>query len=321
MKKAEILEVLKMPREAYLREVAPKAREAHASHRKVLTATAMLGFDNVCRNRCLYCGMRAGSRLPRYRMRPEEILTSVKAAVDGGFHRVFLISGEDPNYGFEKLLDVVSSVHGLGVHLSMACGEFEREEYKALREAGADAYVLKFEMGQEDIFNRLNPSTTFRRRLERIETLRELGFEVASGGIIDYPGQTLSMLAEDILLTKALGISWAPVIPYLPVPGTPLAEEGGPGSVDLCQRTISLLRLMMPEVRITAQQPGPDPQKGLSDTVGNLEALAAGGDMLFCDLLTEERAGQFSVVENRVVLGLEHIRDMAERSGMPLSMV
>ena len=118
----------------------------------------------------------------------------------------------------------------------------------------------------------------FRRRLERIDS--ELGLAYPR---CDYPGQTLSMLAEDILLTKALGISWAPVIPYLPVPGTPLAEEGGPGSIDLCQRTISLLRLMMPEVRITAQQPGPDPQKGLSDTVGNLEA-ASEGIYSFCDL-------------------------------------
>jgi hypothetical protein len=75
---------------------------------------------------------------------------------------------------------------------------------------------------------------------------------------------------------------------------------------------------MMPGIRITAQQPGKDSQKGLADPEGNLDALGAGADMLFADMLPDALAKNFSVVDNRITLGLEHIRTMAEKSGMSL---
>ncbi|MCF0141974.1 MAG: hypothetical protein HUJ75_01205, partial [Parasporobacterium sp.] len=113
-------------------------------------------------------------------------------------------------------------------------------------------------------------------------------------------------------------ITWAPIIPYLPAKGTPLAEEGGPGSLVLCHKEISIMRLSMPHIRITAQQPGKDLTKGLASDDGNLAALNAGADTLFCDLLTEDKIRSFSVIDNRVTLGLEHITDMARLGEMNL---
>ncbi len=319
--KQEILAALALPWEEFSSTVLPAAKQLHREQNgDHLTATAMLGYSNVCKNQCLYCGMRAAnSDVPRYRIEPEEVLASLRAARETGFTRIFLISGEDPKYDFEKLLRMVEGAKKLGMtHVSLACGEFERSQYEELRDAGADEYVLKFEMSHKETFDRLNPSTNFEKRSAAIGWIRESGMELASGNIVDYPGQTLDELADDILLMRKLGISWAPIVPYLPAKNTPLAAEGGPGRQEMILREIALTRLMIPAVNITGGQPGKNLADGFSSVDGTQAALAAGANLLFADLLPAARAQAFRVVDNRTLLGLDHIQQMAEMSGMTL---
>jgi biotin synthase len=263
--------------------------------------------------------MRAGNTtLERYRLDTKTILAAANAAGELGFRRIFLIAGEDPKFGFDNLLSVVEGCKKQDFFVSLACGEYEKSQYFALRAAGADEYVLKFEMAQEALFNRMKPSTTFKARMQAAEWIKQSGMLLASGNIVDYPGQTDEHIAEDIMLMKALDISWAPVIPYLPAKGTPLAAEGGRGSLEKNLKEISILRIMMPKIRITAQQPGENMANGLADPEGNQNALAAGADMLFADMLPAALVKNFSVIDNRVKLGYEHIKTMAERAGMKL---
>ena len=319
--KNEILEILNMPHEEFESTVMAEAKKLHIDENgNKLTAVAMLGFDNICKNQCLYCGMRASNTCTkRYRIIPEDVKTASKAAANQGFKRIFFVAGEDPKYGFDNLLKIVSDAKAEGLHVSLACGEFTKDEYKAIKEAGTDQCVLKFEMSQPEVFNRLNPSTEFSKRMKCIEYIKELGMELASGNIVDYPGHTKEQIAEDILLMKKLEISWAPIIPYLPAANTPLALEGGRGDILLNLKEISILRLMLPKLYITAQQPGRDLQKGLADDEGNLLALNAGADMLFADLLPDDLVTKFSVIDNRITLGLDHIKHMSELSAMELT--
>lgn len=315
----EILEVLRMPEEDYRREIMPAARRVHREHNgNRLVPAGMVGYSNICRSRCLYCGMRAGNAIPRYRLPAEDVIASARTVSELGLPRLFLISGEDPGYPFADLLRIVAAAKEYGLWVSLAAGELEREQYAALREAGLDEYALKFEMSDREAFNRLNPSTDFDRRMRCIGWIKDCGLALASGNIVGYPGHTLEQVADDILLMRQLEIRWSPVIPYMPAKGTPLAEEGGPGSLDTALREISLLRLMMPEIRITAQLPGKNPADGLTADDGNSEALAAGGDLLFVDMLPSALAKAFRVVDERLVKGMEHVRAMAQAAGMPL---
>ena len=304
MNKQEILEILNMPGDAFYAQTAPKAYQVFESSReKTLDVYAMLGYTNVCKNRCLYCGMRAGSKIPRYRICGEEVILSARSAHRRGFTHMFLIAGEDPGYPFESLLHIVETLHGEGMTLSLAVGEMDSRQIRELHDAGADEYVMKFEMSHEESFNRLNPSTNFKKRMGCIEEIRSCGYKLASGNIVDWPGQTLEELADDILLMQELDISWAPVIPYLPAAGTPLALEGGPGSLEKIHKEIAILRLSMPNVNITAQQPGKDLKKGLADPEGNLAAIRCGANVLFYDLLPEAQAKAFRVIDERNLTG------------------
>ncbi|MBQ1367076.1 MAG: radical SAM protein [Firmicutes bacterium] len=321
MDRKEMIEILRMPEDLFRNEVMPVARAAYKEADNTLYGTAMLGYSNICRSQCLYCGMRAGSKIPRFRLSEEDVIASAKLAKESGFSRIFLISGEDPGYGYEHLLRIVDGIHTLGMkEIMLACGEFSRTQYQELKAAGATEYVIKYEMAQKDVFDRLNPSTNFEKRMEAIENVKESGLKLASGNIVDYPGQTEEMILEDIELMAKLGISWAPVVPYMPAKGTPLAEGAKPGERLKILKEIAILRLMMPKIRITAQQPGDDLSEGLATEQGNLDALMAGGNILFCDLLPAAKMKDFHVVDFRDLKGVDHFQKMADISGMKLSL-
>lgn len=312
----QIKEMLDIPYEIFEKEVFPKAQKAAESAGKdFVTPVAMLGYSNICKNTCLYCGMSALCKIKRYRMKPEDVIESVRSAENQGFKRIFLISGEDMGYGFENILKITREIKKHDVHLSLACGEFSAEEYSELKAAGVDEYVLKFEMSSPETFNRLNPSTNFKKRMTAAENIKKSGMKLASANIVDFPGQTREELVDDILLMQSLGISWAPIVPYMPALQTPLSKLGGRGDWHLNLKVISILRILMPEIDITAQQPGDDLKNGFADEEGNTLALKAGGNLLFADMLPAAVSENFSVIDNRMVLRIGQMEKVAKNAG------
>lgn len=318
MTKKEILELLSMPWTEFEGSVAPKARELWRQQGNYLDGVAMIGYDNHCRNKCQYCGMSALCPVERFSLEPDEILKLGRQAKEAGFHRIFLVSGENRSYGFGKILEVVSGLSGLGLQVRLGMGELGREEYQELARAGCSQYVLKFECSDPQVFAQIKPTSDYTMRMRRMDWIRDSGMQLASGNIVDFPGHTLEAMAEDILLMERLAISWAPIIPYMPAKNTPMAAVGKRGDIRLNLREISILRLLMPHIDITAQQPGEDLAKGLADREGNRLALEAGANMLFADLLSPERSTAFRVVDHRITLGLDHMEEMAALSRMEL---
>lgn len=318
--KKEILDVLRMPEERFYAEILPEAgKQMENTFGHTLKVSALMGYTNICKNQCLYCGMRAAnSALKRFRVPPCDVVSMCTNAAMAGYKRVFLVAGEDPKYAFGDLLDIVRLLKEQGMEVMLAGGEFESTMLKELAAAGVDLYTLKFEMSDPEHFNTMNPSTSFDRRMRTIEAVRKTGMRLGSGNIIDWPGQTDDELANDILLMRELEISWAPVIPYMPAAGTPLAVGAKPGSLLRLYKEISILRLMMPGIDITAQQPGADLRKGLSDPEANCAAVKAGANILFFDLLPDAQAQNFRVVDDRNITGSAHIAKIAEMGGYTL---
>lgn len=318
--KQEVLDILLMDEEEFRTTIMPEAEAAYREHDGKIYVKSMVGYSNRCKNRCLYCGMRAPNKeVKRYTTSVEDIIRYGEKAHDLGFSRIFLVSGEDRKYTVDMICHFISEITKLGVQVTLAAGLFPESAYQEMKDAGLYEYMLKFEMAQPDTFNRLNPSTTFEERMAGIEAIKKVGLRLASGNIIDYPGQTPEMCAEDIMLTKELDVSWAPVIPFMPAKNAPLSAEGGPGDLLKLYKEISVLRLMLPDAQITAQQPGRDLRKGLADPESNLAAIKAGANVLFCELLDPEKSKDFGVIDDRKVAGTEHIYAAAELSGLELS--
>jgi biotin synthase len=213
---------------------------------------AIIEFSNYCRNNCLYCGIRRDNKnLKRYRMNEEEILSASEKLINQGFKTIVLQSGEDPFWDAKKLSNVVRELKKFDIVVTLSVGELEYEDYKVLKEAGADRFLLKHETIDEKLFNWLKPDTSLRKRLQCLYWLKELGYEVGAGCIVGLPGQRIETLVEDLLFLQEFKPSMVGHGPFIPHPQTPLAPFP-PGSPYLTLKLVALTRIILPEANIPA---------------------------------------------------------------------
>ena len=72
----------------------------------------LIEFSNICKNDCLYCGLRASnSSCERYRLSAEDVLSCTDAGYELGFRTFVLQSGEDGWYNDERLCALVAAIH------------------------------------------------------------------------------------------------------------------------------------------------------------------------------------------------------------------
>ena len=212
----------------------------------------LIEFSNICRNDCMYCGIRRGNRqVQRYRMTEEELVETAKRAADLGFQTIVLQSGEDLYFDQARMCRIIEQIKRLDVALTLSVGERDYEDYKAFRDAGADRYLIRIETTDRDLYHRLNPGMSWEHRHECLLMIRELGYELGSGIMVGLPGQTVESIADDLLYLKDICIDMAGIGPFIPHPETPLANESG-GTLEQALRTMAVMRLLMPDINIPA---------------------------------------------------------------------
>ncbi len=228
--------------------IADKVRERYTG--KKIYLRAIVEFSNVCRNDCKYCGIRRSANVRRYAMSVEEIVKCAHYAEDLGYGTVVLQSGENTLYD-SKIPEIVREIKEttkLAVVLSV--GEKSFEQYLEYRLAGADRYLLKHETSNSELFYRLT-GRSLERRLECLQNLMVLGYEVGSGNIVGLPGQSVDDLVKDVLMFAEWDFDMLGIGPFIPCPGTPL-ERFPPGDVMLTLRTIALSRILTKNAHIPA---------------------------------------------------------------------
>lgn len=213
---------------------------------------AILEFSNCCIRACGYCGLNCrneGAR--RYRMTPEEIVETAKAAQRAGYKTLVMQSGEDPYFTPALLAEIIREIVPMGLTVTVSRGELPLAGYALLREAGAARYLLKHETADPALYATLHPDGTLERRLECLRNLKALGFETGGGFMVGLPGQTLETLAQDLLLLRELSCDMAGIGPFIPHPGTPLRAAAA-GSPELTKRCVALARLLLPDCNLPA---------------------------------------------------------------------
>jgi biotin synthase len=212
----------------------------------------LIEFSNICRNNCLYCGIRKGNaKVCRYRMSPEELVETARKAADMGFKTIVMQSGEDTYFNTERMCAIIEQIKKFDVAVTLSIGERSYAEYKAFREAGADRYLMRIETTDKKLYRKLDPNMSWQRRYECLLILRELGYELGSGIMVGLPGQSLSSIADDLIFLKDLRVDMAGIGPFIPHPDTPLAKCDG-NNLHLSLRTMAIMRLMMPDINIPA---------------------------------------------------------------------
>jgi biotin synthase len=212
----------------------------------------LIEFSNYCKRNCLYCGIRHDNEnVTRYRLTQEQIIDFASKAKDYGYKTVVLQSGEDAYFTTKRLVKIVNEIKKFDLAITLSIGERTFEEYKALKEAGADRYLIRIETTDKELYKKNDPNMDWNIRRECLENLRKLGYEVGTGCLVGLPDQTIESLADDVLFFKEINADMIGIGPFIPDKDTPLADAKG-GSFDLALKVMAITRLLLPDINIPA---------------------------------------------------------------------
>ena len=275
-----------------LYEIANNVRQRE--HGNSSCVHGVIEFSNYCSTNCYYCGIRKDHELPRYRMSVEEIIGAAKEAVDEhSFKALVLQSGEDFWYDDAKLTTIVREIRKMGVLVFVSLGLRSKETYQKLYDAGARAALLRFETSNKDIFAKLRPGTSLDDRVRLIKDLKAMGYVLATGFIVGFPGETNNDLVQNILLTKYLApdmYSFGPLIPTADTPlfGTPKVTK------DLILKVIAITRFVDSDSNIlvtTALE--------TLDASAKREALLAGANSMMINITPKKYKELYKIYDSK----------------------
>ena len=161
----------------------------------------LIEIGNICRNDCLYCGIRrSNTHADRYRLTEDEIFECACEGYTLGFRTFVMQGGEDGAFGVDPICRTVRRIKRKfpDCAVTLSLGEFPREAYEAMFSAGADRYLLRHETADRTHYEKLHPAEmSFENRMRCLHDLKEIGFQTGCGFMVGSPFQTPETLAED----------------------------------------------------------------------------------------------------------------------------
>jgi len=216
----------------------------------------IIEFSSICANDCLYCGIRASNMsVNRYAMNADEILDIARTMESVQQTTVVLQSGETPGINDDEIGAIIRRIkHETNLAVTLSVGNRPYKTYKYWRDCGMDRYLLRFETSDSDLFERLHPDCSLDERLECLYALKKLGIQTGSGFMIGLPGETIDILADNILLCRKLDLDMIGIGPFIPHPDTPLGREKNAyeGDEGMFFKALSVLRIFNPDAHIPA---------------------------------------------------------------------
>jgi biotin synthase len=269
----------------------------------------LIEFSNICAKDCFYCGIRKSNKeTERYMLSMDEVLEAATFAYEQGYGSVVLQSGEREDSEFvkfvEKALLEIKKIGNGALGVTLSTGEQTEEVYKRWFDAGAHRYLLRVETTNRELYKKLHPADhSFERRVECINTMKKLGFQVGTGVMIGLPGQTIEDLANDILFFKETGVHMIGMGPFIPHHQTPLSdsmpdfETIKEEQLELGLKMIAVTRLVLKNVNIASTTA----LQALSET-GRELGLQAGANIIMPNLTDTKYRSSYQLYDNKPCL-------------------
>ena len=179
----------------------------------------LIEVGNICRNNCYYCGIRASNgKCVRYTLTDKQILACCREGHEIGF-RSFVLQGGEGAFPVERVIRIVSEIRGEfpDCAITLSLGEYERDEYEKMFNAGANRYLLRHETADEKHYGLLHPGEmSYKHRVQCLESLREVGFTVGCGFMVGSPFQTLENISSDLKFIEEFSPEMCGIGPFIP---------------------------------------------------------------------------------------------------------
>ncbi|MCI5529108.1 MAG: [FeFe] hydrogenase H-cluster radical SAM maturase HydE [Blautia sp.] len=263
----------------------------------------LIEFTNLCRNNCLYCGIRRSNHhCDRYRLTKDEILECCAAGYELGFRTFVLQGGEDAYWNDEILCGLIRQIKERyqDCALTLSIGERSRESYQKLYDAGADRYLLRHETADKTHYEKLHPAEmSFDNRMKCLMELKEIGYQVGCGFMVGSPWQTPETLAEDLKFIEEFSPDMCGIGPFIPHKDTPLGNHDA-GTLEETLWLLSIIRLMLPHVLLPATT-----ALGTIHPKGREMGILAGANVVMPNLSPVSVRKKYELYDNKICTGDE----------------
>lgn len=307
---ADLREILELESDADLECLfkAAYAVKERFTGRKVFLR-GIIEVSNICAKDCHYCGIRQSNRsLKRFQLSPAEILDAALWAHAHHYGSIVIQGGERSDERFIELIaEAVSAIKvksdgRLGITLSM--GEQTPATYRRWFGAGAHRYLLRIESSNPELYRKLHPADhSHAVRLQCLETLKTIGYQVGTGVMIGLPFQTLDDLIGDLLFFREIDADMIGMGPYLVAKDTPLAqampdfEARKAQQLKLGLKMIAAARLLLKDVNIAATT-----ALQALDARGREQGLLAGANVIMPNLTAVQYRASYQLYDNKPCL-------------------
>jgi len=235
---------------------ARRVTDLHWPRHEVQLCSLLSIKTGGCSEDCGYCAQSArystGVDAERL-MSTEAVMERARAARDTGATRFCMGAAwkgvRSGDARFESVLETVRAVSSLGMEVCTTLGHLGDSEARELKEAGVTAYNHNIDTSPE-YYPEIVSTHTFQDRLDTIAAVQRAGMAVCCGGILGMGESTddrLRML--EVLTGMAPAPESIPINSLMPMPGTPMAEEGGLDVFDLV-RMIATTRILFPKAKV-----------------------------------------------------------------------
>lgn len=263
----------------------------------------LIEISNICKNDCLYCGIRRSNKTcERYRLSEDDILSCCDDGYSLGFRTFVLQGGEDSYYTDEVVCGIVSRIKEKypDCAVTLSLGERSRESYRAMYEAGADRYLLRHETASEEHYKKLHPAEmSFKNRMQCLCNLRDIGYQVGCGFMVGSPYQTNDDLARDMEFISEFQPDMCGIGPFVPHHATPFASFPG-GTVELTTYLLSLIRLLKPNILLPSTT-----ALGTIHPKGREMGILAGANVVMPNLSPTSERKKYELYDNKICTGDE----------------
>lgn len=285
----------------YLQQQAVEQAQQH--YGKDIYIRGLIEFTNICKNNCLYCGIRRDNHVvERYRLSKEDILNCCEQGYALGYRTFVLQGGEDPYYTDDRMIDIVSSIHTAypDCAITLSIGERSEESYRALYAAGAERYLLRHETASQAHYERLHPTEmSYSNRMHCLQVLRDIGYQVGCGMMVGSPYQTPDDLVCDLRFIKEFRPHMVGIGPFIAHHETPFRDEPN-GTVEMTLYLLSIIRLLLPEVLLPATT-----ALGTLAHNGREQGILHGANVIMPNLSPVRVRKQYELYDNKICTGDE----------------
>ncbi len=291
---------------SYITEKAVKARKD--VYGSTIFIRGLIEISNICKNDCLYCGIRASNKTcERYRLNKDEILSCCQEGYLLGFRTFVMQGGEDLHFTDEVLVDIISEIKSKhpDCAITLSLGERSRESYQMLFDAGADRYLLRHETASKEHYEKLHPKNlSYDNRMNCLKNLKKIGYQVGCGFMVGSPYQTSENLAKDLKFIEEFSPEMCGIGPFIPHHATEFRDYPA-GDVELTCYLLSIIRLIKPNVLLPATTALGSAKQG-----GREKGILCGANVIMPNLSPLSVRQKYELYNNKLISGNESAQEI-----------